>query len=125
MAIHLTSGPATVLSSGAATSFMGNDLTLTIVQPVDVVLELAFRSDPAVEDVAIDVSTFDNHMRFVCTNFDGADGRGSAQPVLLGEADDLLVFFHFRVFRYGRTDDRTVHYTLYTVKKADVDWTPQ
>lgn len=123
-AIEVTSGPARVLASGAATCFMGNELHLAVHDPVSVVVELAFVTDPEVEDVAVDVTTFADRMRLVCRNFDEADGRGSARPVLLGEADELLLFLHFRVFLYGRTDDRTVHYTLYSVRKTDVDWVP-
>ncbi|MCB9668603.1 MAG: hypothetical protein H6736_03410 [Alphaproteobacteria bacterium] len=124
-AIEVTSGPARVVASGSATCFMGHELTLTIEEPVAIVVDLAFESDPSVEDVAVDVATFANRMRLVCKNFDRADGRGSAQPVLLGEAGDLLVFLHFRVFLYGRTADRTVHYTLYAVRKDDVGWEPE
>ena len=55
-------------------------------------------------------------------NFGGTAGRGSAQPVLLSETPRDLLFFHFRVFRYGRTDDHTVHYTFYRVAKDQVGW---
>lgn len=124
MAIAIESGPARVLASGEATCFMGRDLVLRIAEPVDVVVELSFTSDPNVPDVAVDVTTFANHLRFQCVNFDHADGRGSAEPVLLGEAGHRLVFMHFRVFRWGRTIDRTVHYTIYSVDKDAVGWVP-
>lgn len=124
MSIAIESGPARVLACGSATCFMGRDLVLRISEPVDLVVEFAFTSRPELTDVAIDVTTFANHVRFTCANFDQPDGRGSAEPVLLGEAGHRLVFLHFRIFRYGRTDDRTVHYTLYSVDKSDVGWTP-
>lgn len=124
MAITIQSGPAKVLASGQVTAFMGHELSLRVEEPIDVVVDFAFKSDPSVHDVAVDVTTFANRMQLTCTNFDGADGRGSAQPVLIGEQGELLVFLHFRVFRFGRTDDRTLHYTIYTVAKADVGWEP-
>jgi hypothetical protein len=124
MAITMTSGPATILASGQVTAFMGHELCLRLDDPIDLVVDFAFESDPTVDDVAVDVTTFANRMRLKCVNFDRADGRGSAQPVLLGEIGATLVFLHFRVFLFGRTDDRTVHYTLYTTTKDDVGWEP-
>jgi hypothetical protein len=44
--------------------------------------------------------------------------------MLLGEIGADLFFLHFRVSRFGRSDDRTVFYTLYRVVKTDVGWTP-
>lgn len=123
-AIEVSSGPARVLAGGSATCFMGQELHLRLKEPVELVVELAFADDPSLEDVAVDVTTFANRLRLVCKNFDHPDGRGSAKPVLLGEAEDVLLFLHFRVFLYGRTEDRTVHYTVYAVEKADVGWEP-
>ncbi len=57
-------------------------------------------------------------------NFDGPEGRGSADPVLVADVADDLVFLHFRVFRHGRTADRTVHYTFYSVAKSAIGWVP-
>jgi hypothetical protein len=125
MTITLKSGPATVLTSGSATCFMGHPLTLQLDDPLDLTVQFAFRTDPAVEDVAVEVTTEPNAMTLLCTNFDAPDGRGSAQPVLVGELEHRLVFLHFRVFRYGRTEDRTVHFTLYEVEKSAVNWQPQ
>jgi len=84
---------------------------------------LEFADDPTVDDVSV-VSTLHDggelHLRLV--NFDTAEGRGSSRPVLLGGHGEDLYFMHFRVFLFGRTTDRTVHYTLYKVAKADVGW---
>ena len=52
----------------------------------------------------------------------GPHEPGDSPGKLLGELGDTLIFMHFRVFRYGDTKDRTVHYTIYQVKKSDVDW---
>ncbi|MCB9677480.1 MAG: hypothetical protein H6737_20395 [Alphaproteobacteria bacterium] len=124
MGISVRSGEAKVVDCGTVTGFMGHPIVLDIQDPVDLVVEFDFYTNEDVEDVAVAVSSFGNQMRLECTNFDKADGRGSAQPVLVGEVGDTLVFLHFRVWLYGRTDDRTLHYTLFSVKKDDVGWTP-
>lgn len=125
MSIAIHSGPARILGSGAATAFMAHPLRFQVGPPFELTIELRFRTDPSVPDVAVETETDALHVVLHCVNFDQADGRGSAVPVLLGEVDQLLLFLHFRVFRYGRTDDRTVHYTFYAVAKDSVNWTPE
>ena len=124
MPVAIGSGPADVLDAGTATTFGGHDLTLVLVVPEGRwTVELAFLSDPSVPGVAVSSESLDEGgIRFECVNFDGPDGRGSAVPVLLGELGDDLVFFHFRVWLHGRSVDRTVHWSFYRVKKADVGW---
>lgn len=125
MSIAIHSGPAEILGSGAATAFMAHPLRFHIGPPFSATIVLRFETDETVEDVAVRTEAWDTEVVLHCTNFDGADGRGSAVPVLLGEHSSLLLFLHFRVFRYGRTDDRTVHYTFYAVHKDAVNWTPE
>jgi hypothetical protein len=123
MALVITSGPAEVLDSGTTTTFSGHPLTLTLGMPEGSwMVQMSFRSDPSRDDVGITSDPVEGGLRLDCVNFDGPDGRGSSVPVLLGELGEDLVFFHFRVFRYGRTPDRTVHYTFYRAAKADVGW---
>ena len=59
---------------------------------------------------------------FQVHNCNSADGRGTAKPVLLGHTDTDLLFLHFRVFLYGKTEDYTVHYTFFAVNKEAVGW---
>ncbi len=123
LAVVIRSGPADVIDTGMVTTFGGGDLALTVGMPEGSwVVELAFLSDSSTSDVSVGTTELASGIRFECVNFDDADGRGSAVPVLLGELGDDLVFFHFRVFRFGRTEDRTVHYTVYRAKKVDVGW---
>lgn len=125
MSIEIRSGPGRVIASGEATTFGGQPLRFDLtLDECPLAVEMAFRSDPSVSDVAVESARVEALLRFDLVNFDGPDGRGSARPVLLGEIGDALVFLHFRVFRWGRTDDRTVHYTFYRVAKPDVGWTP-
>jgi hypothetical protein len=112
--MHLTSGPATVIASGEATTFAGCGLHFGFeVDRVPFTLNMTFSTDDAVEDVAVQVTSTEHGLALHCTNFDDASGRGSAVPVLLGPVEDDLIFVHFRVLRFGKTEDRTVHYTFY------------
>ena len=119
MSVVAQSGPAHVIAAGSVTTFEGSGLTLWIEQPEGRLrLTLSFRTDPAVEDVAVEPTFEDDGATLVLTNFDRADGRGTAHPVPLGHFGGDAILFHFRVHLYGRTPDRTVHYTIYRVVKG-------
>ena len=75
-------------------------------------------------DAAVETEYTDSGVRLHCRRFGDELGRGSSQPVLLGELEENLLLFHFRVFRYGKTQDRTVHYSFFRVPKERVDWKP-
>lgn len=128
----VTSGPARIITSGMLTSFAGHPVTFTIEEPIELILEMVFETDPEHDGLNVDV-TRQRHggtelgpgrelLRMRCVNFESDDGRGSSEPVLLGESGDDLVFFHFRVFRFGDTVDHTLHYTLYIAAKDDLGW---
>lgn len=121
---QIRSGPATVVDSGVVTTFGGHGLELLVAPGDDwLAIELSFRSDATgLPSVASQPTPRGYHL--TCTNFDDDAGRGSAEPVLLGELDDDLYFLHFRSARHGRSDDRTVWFTVYRVRKADVGWQP-
>lgn len=125
MAVRISSGPAEVLACGEVTTFGGAGLELVLDPPHALTVRLSFAADPAVADVAVrTLPSAPGSWHFELVHFDKPDGRGSAVPVLLGETADGLLFFHFRVSRFGRSEDRTVHYTLYRVSKADAGWVP-
>lgn len=121
---QIRSGPGRVIDAGVVTTFAGHDLEIVVAPAGDLVaVELRFVSDGSgVPGVASEAT--DRGWRLTCTNFDDDVARGSADPVLLGEIDDDLYFLHFRASRHGRSSDRTVHFTLYQVAKADVGWRP-
>ncbi|NCG21462.1 MAG: hypothetical protein GWP91_20820 [Rhodobacterales bacterium] len=122
MNVEIQSGSARVIASGSATCFLGEGLVLAILADDQrYALELDFSSDPSVADVAIETVSMEHGLRLHCVNFDTADGRGSAVPVALGACGDDVVFVHFRVFRYGRTADRTVHYTFFRAPRSVLD----
>ena len=125
MGLNIGSGPARVIATGSVTSFFGHPIRFDVThRERNQVVELEFTRIADIPDVEVRTEWLADGIKLVLVNFDRPDGRGSATPVLLSEVEEELVFFHFRVFRLGRSDDRTVHYTFYAVRKQDVDWTP-
>jgi hypothetical protein len=124
MQVWVTSGPATVIAQGEVTTFHGHPLLLSWELPDATRYQIAFRfaSDPALPGPRVEPTASALGMTLRCINFDLADGRGSATPVVLGTISGVAYFLHFRVFRYGRTDDRTVHYTIYAAAEDGVHW---
>ena len=121
----MRSGPARVVASGMATTFWGYDLTFQVDEgEVPFTITLAWVADPEVDQLQVRTAWPSGGLRFELVNFEGAEGRGTAEPVLLTEVGDEVIFLHFRVFRYGRTQDWTVHYTFYAASKGDVGWQP-
>jgi hypothetical protein len=123
MQLISTSGPAEILASSTATTFFGNDLRVRVqLGAAGITVALSFVEDGDEPSVTVVEEAWG--LSLTLHNFDGTGGRGSASPVPLGELGDDLLFFHFRVFRWGETEDRTVHYTFYRAAKADVGWQP-
>ena len=125
MSVRITSGPARVVDHGTVTAFWGAPIELRVAIAASGTLRVSFSfdRDPSLDGVRASAAPADDGMDFRLTNFDSAEGRGSAQPVLIGEIGDTLIFLHFRVFLYGRTDDHTLHYTVFEAAKDDVGWT--
>lgn len=121
--MDILSGPARIVESGLVTAFMGNPLKLKLDAGASV--ELVFEATPDQPDVRVETEWTQEGICFHCYNFDDESGRGSREPALLGEWGEDLLFFHFRVFLWGTTADRTVHYTFYLVNKEDVSWEPE
>ena len=118
----ITSGPARVLSHGSVTAFLGSGISLRVVEEgKGFELILNFEGDPDQDGVRIDVEHTSLGLRLTCVNFDGSDGRGTAVPVVVGSLGSDLIMAHFRVFLYGETHDRTVHYTFYRVSKQVIE----
>jgi len=122
MSVSISSGPGEVIEHGTVTTFGGQDLAIQIDLPEgEWSVRLVFKETGG-DAPAISTEMIDGGMIFQCVNFEGAEGKGSAAPVLLGELGIDLIFFHFRVFQHGHSDDRSVHYTFYRVRKDAVDW---
>jgi len=124
MSIRIQSGPAEVVEHGTVTACWGNSLFLEIeISDSRTTVELVF-DEEGTGEATIDTEYTELGVRLICRHFGDEMGRGSSQPVLLGELEDSLLLFHFRVFRYGKTEDRTVHYSFFRVMKSDVNWKP-
>lgn len=124
MLVGATSGPARILASGDVCTFFGHPLELvfSVADGRTYTVTFRFRSDVDVDGVAVETAPEPWGLELTLVNFDDASGRGSATPVLLGEQDGVLYFLHFRVFRHGRSDDRTVQYTLFEASAQAVGW---
>jgi len=122
MEISARSGRATIVASAQITTFEGEPLELTIwFQPEQsFTVKWSFESDASVDDVAVDLEQDDDVFHILCTNFDGVDGRGTGKPLHLVDAGPYRFWLHFRVFLFGKTEDRTLHYTIYMEEKKKV-----
>jgi hypothetical protein len=128
MNLVLSSGPARVIAAGEVTTFFGNDLTLQLRgESLEYTITLRFLTDASARGVAVRTPPSDaeaGHLVLELVNFDDDSGRGSAEPVLLGAFGEELLFLHFRAFRFGKTPDHTVHYTVFAASREAVDFRP-
>jgi len=109
------SGSVIVVASGQITTFQGAPLEVEFFSGPDAqfAVHWEFEHDESIEDVAVSLELVGNTFRLTCVNFNKADGRGTGQPLPLHEENDRRYWLHFRVFLFGNTADRTVHYTVY------------
>ena len=117
MNVQANSGNARIGATGQITTFQGEPLLLSLqLDSWEMTVQWIFDSDPKVEDVAVGVQHDDERLLVLrCINFDGADGRGTGQPLQIATSASGHIFLHFRVFLFGKTSDRTIHYTVYIV----------
>ena len=115
MDVVCRSGPASIVASGQITTFSGHplELKLGIDAEFEYRIEWSFQHDEAVSDVDVRVEHSPESIRFLCINFDKADGRGTSKPVPILRHNDHTFFVHFRIFRFGKTEDRTIHYSIF------------
>jgi hypothetical protein len=124
MTVRIRSGPAEVIAHGTVTAFAGNPLRMELSLPERLfVLDLGFRSEQGSSEPRVEGRPTPEGHAFELYNFDSAAGRGTALPVVLEELGEDALLLHFRVFLYGKTIDRTVHYTFYRVPKQALGWT--
>ena len=108
---HILCGPVSVIASGQVTTFHGHPLRFEGVE--DWVVEVRFGVDELAPGARVASAYTAEGVVFTLVNFEGVEGRGSAEPVLIGETPKGMLFFHFRAFRHGRSPDHTLHYTFY------------
>ncbi len=125
MTMSVWSGPARVIAHATITSFWGNSLYVEIPLGDRVfALGFGFRSDPSAPAPRVDSAILADGVRLDLVNIDTPEGKGSAQPVLVGECGSDLIFLHFQAFRHGSSIDRTLHYTVFLVAKGEAGWAP-
>jgi hypothetical protein len=125
MSPPVTSGPARVVTSGQVTTFLGHGLqVVTSLAAGAYTVDFVLRDDPDVAGPAVASRVEPWGIALELVNFRDVAGRGSSEPVLLGEASEKLYFLHFRVWRVGRTPDATIHYTVFEASAEDVGWRP-
>ena len=109
------SGTAIIVASGQITTFQGAPLQVEFFSSAQsrFTVRWVFEQDPSVRDVAVRLAVEESVFQLTCVNFDQADGRGTGKPLQLLEKDGRKYWLHFRIFLYGNTADRTVHYTVF------------
>ena len=117
------SGSAIVVASGQITTFQGAPLQVEFFSSAhsQFVVRWVFEQDPSISDVAVHLAIDETVFQLTCVNFDKADGRGTGKPLQLLDKDGRRYWLHFRIFLYGNTADRTVHYTVYEEQISSAD----
>jgi hypothetical protein len=119
MPARIWSGDAIVLTGGTVTTFFGGALWFEVDLPSGraFTLRVLFRTDggPPRVEASVQASSCD----LLLIDFDGATGKGSAEPVLLEDGAEGRLYLHFRVFRHGQTGDREFSYTFFLAPKAE------
>jgi hypothetical protein len=119
--ISARSGIAELLGEVTLTTFGGAGVVVELPRASGpLVVSFSFVSDEDVEDVAVRSLPATSGLALELVNFDTADGRGSAWPVPLREEGVWTIFLHFRVWKFGKTPDRTVHFTFYRAQSDQV-----
>ena len=123
------SGGAEVVAHGAVTTFFGGQLHVSVPVEPPLRVEFWFRSDPEVDGVSARAEWNEIGVLLDCVNFDDDSGRGTRQPMYLQDDGEYALFLHFRVFRHGRSDDRTVQFSFYRARRDQLppgalDWEP-
>jgi len=50
-------------------------------------------------------------------NFNNPAGTGNSEPLKVGREADRTLYLNFRVYRLNGSPDRTLHYTVYSMKE--------
>ena len=117
----LWSGPARVVSSGEATTFFGSPLLLAVeLDEGPLTVEWVFEES---DDGTVHLEPITGGQRLRCRGIDDTPGKGTSDPVPLETRGDDTLMLHFRSTRWGRSADRTVHWTIFRVPTAAlVEW---
>ena len=116
LAASASSGPAQVVDSGVLISFKGEPIAIKL-NPVGS-LEFRFADDPSQPAPRMHGElTPSGALTIHLTNFNNPVGTGSSEPLRIGREGDQTLYLNFRVYRLGGSPDRTLHYTIYSVRE--------
>ena len=114
--MHIVAGPTSVVESGSVTAF--NATPLRLIPTGGPAVTLAFVEGEGGAEPSVQVSRGPDGWTFVCHNFADMPGRGSSEPIYLGDLNGWGWYLRFRAILYGNTRDFTVLYTFYAGETA-------
>ena len=122
MTARIWSGAARILASGTAISFDSGSFWIECPLDDDTVflVQIHLTEDTTGAEPSLESGLAPHHLQLWLTNFGTPDGKGSSQPVYLEPYGEDLLYFHFRVFRHGRTREYELSYSFYRIAMADV-----
>ncbi len=116
LAASASSGPAQIIASGILISFKGEPISMKL-NPVGN-LEFRFADDPRQQAPRMHGELSPSgSLAIHLTNFNNPAGTGNSEPLKIGREDDRTLYLNFRVYRLGGSPDRTLHYTIYSVRE--------
>lgn len=115
MDVKITTANYEVISSGLATSFNGEPISITLYSsPTPFKITFKFLKDESLDGQKMDPETPNDHEVILkLTNFDNPLGTGTVRPVGFATAGDgKNLFINFYVYVVGKSSP-TLHYTIY------------
>lgn len=114
LAASASSGPADVVASGVLISFKGEPIDIEL-NPLG--LRFGFSDDPKAPAPRMSAeSSAPGRLTIHLTNFNSPIGIGSSEPLRIGREAERTLYLNFRIYKLGGSLDRTLHYTIYSVK---------
>lgn len=119
--VYAWSGKCEILAHGSATTFFGGPLHLSVPADPPMRVEFWFRTDASIPGPQARADWNEIGLLLDCANFDDDSGRGTQRPLYLrDEGEEQVLFLHFHVQRFGRSEDRTVFYTFFRAKRDEL-----
>ena len=117
------SGPAEVIASGTVIAFQGNPISIQFGFPMPLTVEFEFETDTENPGKPrFHTSAWGEHvLQLRLTNFDNSLGSGTVKPIPFGQRHERQLWIHFRVYKLGSSEDRTLHYTIFQETGVKVD----
>jgi len=112
--VTLASGRADIIGHGMATTFEGAPLLIGLSDGSHgIFVRFVFRTDENAPTDQAQIYRLEDRLDVEMVNYQTLEGKGSSTPLWLNDWDGFRYYIHFRAFRFGQTEDVTVHYTFY------------